>query len=118
MVAASSSGRSQSYCRLRSRIAAVPGIRNEPSGLSTTPASRDIVLVGDLAHDLLDDVFEGHETHERAVFVDDEREVRPAPAEGIELLVERRGLRHEPGFAHDRHDIEAAGVGQVGVQRP
>ena len=76
------------------------------------------MLIDDLAHDLLDDVFQGHETHQRAVLVDDEGEMSPPLAEGIELLLERRRLRHEPGLGHDRHDVEAVEIGEVGMDRP
>ena len=46
----------------------------------------NIVLVGDVADDLLEDVFERHQAHHLAVLVDHEGEWRLAPAKCLELL--------------------------------
>ena len=76
------------------------------------------MLVDDLAHDLLDDVLQGHEAHQRAVLVDDEREMGAALAERVKLLVQRRGLRHEPGLGDDGENVEPAEVVEVRMHRP
>jgi hypothetical protein len=65
------------------------------------------VLVGDVADDLLEDVLEGDQALERAVFVDDEGEMRPPADELAHLVVERRRLGDEVGLHGDRHDVEA-----------
>ena len=49
----------------------------------------DVVLVGDLADDLLEDVLEGHQPLQHAVFVDHQREMRLALEEGAQEIVER-----------------------------
>ena len=75
MVVASSSGRSQSMARLRSRIGTEPSTLTEPSGCGAHALDRDVVLVLDVADDLLEDVLERDEALHLAVLVDDEREV-------------------------------------------
>ena len=71
---------------------------------------RDVVLVADVADDLLDDVLDRHQAFHLAVFVDHQRERRLAAAKRLELLVERRRVGHEPGRRHHRHDVDLGGV--------
>ena len=54
---------------------------------------------GELADDLLEDVFERHEPLDVAVFVDDERQAPAVALELVELHGERRAFGHEVGFA-------------------
>ena len=58
----------------------------------------DIVLVGNLADDLLDDVLQRHQAFDLAIFVDHDGEMRLAAQEGVELVLQRGGVRHEPGL--------------------
>ena len=54
---------------------------------------------GELADDLLEDVFQRHQSLDVAVFVDDERDAAPVALEVEQLHVERRAFRHEVRFA-------------------
>ena len=99
MVVASSSGRFQSMARLRSRIGTEPSTLTEPSGCGRTPGTGDVVLVGDVADDLLEDVLERHQPLDLAVFVDHQREMGLAPAERLELVGQRADVGHEPRLA-------------------
>ena len=56
-----------------------------------------VVLVLDVADDLLDDVLERDDAAQRAVFVDDDGEMLVARAEGLELVEQHRRFRNEPG---------------------
>ena len=106
MVVASSSGMFQSIARLRSRTGTAPSTLTEPSGSMRTPGDRDLVLVGDVADDLFDDVLDRHQALQLAILVDHQRERRLAVAERLELLVERRGVGHEPGRPRQRLDVD------------
>ena len=99
---ASSSGRSQSIARLRSRIGTEPSTMHGAVGQRAHALDDDIVLVGDVADDFLENILERDEAHDDAIFVDDEGEMRLALQERLELLLHRRGFRHEPGFERDR----------------
>jgi len=57
----------------------------------------DVVFVGDVAHDLLDDVLDGDEPRDAAVFVDDDRHVIAADPELLEKDVDPLALGHENG---------------------
>ena len=50
--------------------------------------------------------------------VDDECEMRLALQERLQLILERRRLRREPGRQHDLVDLERRGVAAGGVERP
>ena len=99
IVIASSSGSVQSSARLRSRIGNAAVDDDRAVGLLLDALHVDVVLVGDLADDLLDDVFERDQALDLAVLVDDDGEMRLAPQEGVELVLQRRGVGHEPGPA-------------------
>ena len=73
----------------------------------------DVVLVGDVADDLLDDVLERDEALERAVLVDDEGEVGAAAEELAELVVEGRRLGDEVGLHRHVDDVEALEHGRA-----
>ena len=90
MVIATSSGRRQSNSRLRSRIGTSPW-HHQAAVLARDRrrATIDIVLVVDVADDLLDDVLERDDAPQRAVFVDHEGEMLVACAEGLELVEQR-----------------------------
>ena len=106
MVVASSSGRSQPMTRLRSRIGTEPSTLTEPSGCGRTPWTVDIVLVGDVADDFLEDVLERDQALHLAVLVDHQRDVRLALEEGVELVGEAGRVGHEPRLLGDRADID------------
>ena len=105
-VVASSSGRSQSMARLRSRIGTEPSTLTEPSGCGRTPCTGDVVLVGDVADDLLEDVLERHQSLHLAILVDDQRDVRLALEEGVELVGEAGRVGDEPRLGGDRADVD------------
>src|SRR6478609_2163664 len=86
----------------------------EPTGLELHRLlGARIVLVGDLADELLDEVFEGHEARHAAVLVHDEADVNGV---ALHLLQERLGLhrlRHEHGATGDAVDRGVAPAGLV-----
>ena len=91
----SSSGSSTSNSSARSSTGSRAVTRTEPSASPSTGGRYGVVLVGDLADDLLEDVLDRHQAGEAAVLVDDDRHVG---ARGLHLpqqLVDRLGLRHE-----------------------
>jgi hypothetical protein len=57
------------------------------------------VLVGDLADDLFQNVFERDQALHFAILVDDEGDLRLALQEGVELILHAGGIGHEPGSA-------------------
>ena len=78
--------------------------RREPSGSSSTSGVLDVVLVGDLAHDLLEDVLDGDEAGGAAVLVDDDRDVGLLCLHLPQQLVDGLALGDEDRRAHDRVD--------------
>ncbi len=68
---------------------------------------REVVLVLDLADDLLEDVLQGHDALHRAVLVDHERHVLVLRPELREQRGEILRLRHEVGLAEEilDHDV-------------
>ncbi len=105
-VVASSSGSVQPVARFRSRIGDRAVARDRAVGQAAHAFDRSVVLVGDVADDLLDDVFQRHQPLHVAVFVDDEGEVRLALQERAQLIVEAGGLGDEPRLLRDLHDVE------------
>ena len=75
------------------------------------------MLVADVADDLLQNVLERDETHHLAIFVDDEGEMGLALQEGLELILERRRLRHEPGLSMISSILRLRGVAARRVER-
>ena len=81
-----------------------------------------VVLVGDLAHDLLQDVLQRDQALERAVLVHHQREVGVPAQELAHLVVERGGVGHEVGRHRHLGDHEGgqavllAGLGVEGVR--
>ena len=67
-----------------------------------------VVLVLDLAHDLLDDVLDGDDADGAAVLVDDHRELHPGLLHLAEEVVDALGFRHIGGRAHERAQVGAA----------
>ena len=75
-----------------------------------------VELVGDLAHDLLDDVFQRDKALQRAVFVHHQREMGLAAQELAHLVVEGRRLGDEIGRLGHVHDVDPGQrIGTVGV---
>ena len=60
------------------------------------PVDGDIVLVGDIADDLLDDILQRDDPHEGAILIDHHREMLAPVAKGLQLVEQTRGFRHEP----------------------
>src|SRR5215204_1584539 len=72
-----------------------------------------VVLVGDVAHEFLDDVFEGHEAGDAAVLVDDHGEMVRLELHLAEQCIGLHRVGHEHRRAHELADGEV-----VGVERP
>ena len=66
----------------------------------------EVVLVLDVAHDLLDHVLDGDEPRHAAVFVHDDRDVVAVGAEFLEQHVQALGFRHEHGGPEHLADVE------------
>ena len=62
----------------------------------------DVVLVADLADDLLEQILERHQAGSPAVLVHHDRHLHLLPLELLEELGDALGLRHEGGRAHQR----------------
>ena len=73
----------------------------------------DVVLVVDVADDLLDHVFDGHEAGDAAVFVGDDGHVHARAAELAQQHVEPLGFRHEHRGPHEFLDVERRLVGRL-----
>src|SRR5262249_30053600 len=76
---------------------------------------RNVVLVLDVADDLLENILERDETHDLAVLVDHEREWTLATAKGLELFGEGSGIGHEPGRQRNRSEVHAREVASRGL---
>ena len=63
-----------------------------------------VVLVGDLADDLLEHVLDGDQARDRAVFVDQQRHVVAVALHLAQQRVQRLGVRHEHRRAHHLAD--------------
>ena len=75
------------------------------------------MLVGNIADDLLQNVLQRHHAFDFAIFVDDQREMGLAAAEGFELLGHRAHLRHEPRRQRDGRHIDPRRVAFGGANR-
>ena len=64
-----------------------------------------VVLVGDLADDLLEHVLDGDQSGRAAVLVDDDRDVGLLRLHLAQQLVDRLALGHEDRRPHDRLDL-------------
>ena len=117
MVEACSSGSRQSSSRLRSRIVTVPSTTIAAIRLRRDAGHLDIMLVGDVADDLLQDVLQGHDAHQRAVFIDHDGEMLVAGAEGFELRQQIGAVGDEPGLGGECDDVEALELPLIGLHR-
>ena len=94
-VSHSSWGRSTSSSSLTSSIGVRPGTRSAPFGSRSTAGSGDVVLVGDLADDLLEQVLHRDEPGGAAVLVDDDRHVELLGLHLAQELGDALRLGHE-----------------------
>jgi hypothetical protein len=81
--------------------------RRDPGGAGREPLDRralGVVLVGDLAHDLLEDVLDSDQAGGAAVLVDDDRHVDPHALHLPQQLVDRLAVRHVGRRPHDLLD--------------
>ena len=76
-------------------------------GLGAHALHGDIVLVLNIADDFLENILERDEPHQRAIFIDHEREMLPPAQEFGELILGHGGVGREPGGAHDVAHVEA-----------
>ena len=68
------------------------------------------MLVGNIADNLLDNVFEGDQAFEFAVFIDHKRKRRLAVAERFELFGDGRGVGHEPRRLRQSWNVDLFGI--------
>src|SRR5207302_5204147 len=68
----------------------------------------DVVLVADLADDLLEQILDRHEPRGPAVFVDHDRALRLLALELLQQLGDALGFRHDDRRAHQRRDPHVA----------
>src|SRR3954463_10840663 len=64
-----------------------------------------VVLIGDLADDLLEDVLDRHQSRGAAVLVDDDRDMALLGLHLPQQLIDRFGLRDEVSRAHPLFDL-------------
>ena len=74
----------------------------------------EIVLVGNVTDDLLQNVLERDKTLNLAIFVDDESEMRLAPQERLQLIFKRGRVRHEPSLERDVLDAQGVEIAMCG----
>ena len=79
--------------------------------------NHDIVLVGDVTDDLLQNVLQRHHAFDFAVFINHQREVSLAAAECLQLLRYRAHLRHKPWRQGDGRDIDFRRIALRGANR-
>ena len=65
------------------------------------PQHRNVVLIVNIADDLLDNVLKGDQPLHNAVLVDDERRMGLSAQELLELVAQRRGFGDEPGIERE-----------------
>ena len=66
---------------------------NRPVALFANAQHSDVVLITNIANDLLDDVFKRDQSLHDAVFVDDERRMGLSAQEHLQLVAQRRRIR-------------------------
>src|SRR5690242_3718902 len=72
--------------------------------------ARRVVLVGDVADDLLEDILKRHDSLDVAELVHHEGEVLVTLAERLKLVEEFGGFRHEPRRRRQRYRIDAGTI--------
>src|SRR5436190_23015133 len=77
-----------------------------PVGLRLDARGDEIMLILDIADNLLNDVLKGDEALHFAILVNNNGEMGLAPEERLELISERARIGHEPGRAHDILDLD------------
>ena len=82
-------------------------------GLRPHARHRDVVLIGDVADDFLQNVLERDQPHHLTVFVDHQREMRLPTPESFELLGQRADVGHEPGRPRNGGDVD---FGKIAVR--
>ena len=83
-------------------VHASAGTRTVPSAELLDAGRLAVVLVGDLADDLLEDVLDGDQAGRAAVLVDDDREVALVALHLAQQVVDRLALGHEVHRPHRR----------------
>ena len=89
-----------------------PGDGPRAVGQAAAGGLRAVVLVADLADDLLDEVLQRDDTRGAAVLVDDDGELHPALAQLEEQRVESQGLGDEHGLHHERRHGHVAAAAE------
>ena len=97
----------------RSSTSARPSTRASSSDEPDDERLLLVVLVLDLADDLLEQVLDGHEAGGPAVLVEHDRDVDLAPLELVEQVVDAHRLGHEDGGPQER----AAALGRSVAER-
>ena len=80
-------------------------------GLQTL--DRPVELIVYLTDNFFDDVLKRDQAHQRAVLIDDQREVLAFLAERVELFKQIGGFGNKPGLARNLRDVD-----RIGVPRP
>ena len=75
------------------------------------------MLVGNVAENFVENVFQRHQPLQRAIFVHHQGEMARALAEGVELFFQRGGVGHEPGRRGQRGDVDGVQIAPVLQQR-
>ena len=88
-------------------------------GLLAHALHLDIVLVGNIADNLFQNVLQRHDALHLAIFVDDDGKVLLAAQEGVELVLETGAIGHKPGLLGDLRNVEPENLDIVRIaQKP
>ena len=104
----SSSGSSRSRRSFTSSTGTTPGDQGRAVGGPVDLGDLDVVLVGDLAHELLEEILEGDDAGGAAVLVDGDGEVDPLLAHLPQQIAHALGLGDEAGRPGERADGSVA----------
>ena len=91
---------------------------DRPIALLAHAHHRDVVLVANIANDLLDNVFKCNQPLHDAVFVDDERGMGFSAQELLELVAQRGRLGNEPRLQSEISQVEFTGASASRDIRP
>ena len=76
------------------------------------------MLVGQFAENLRQNVFQGHQAHQRAIFIHHQGEMGAPFAEGFQLFFQGGGVGHKPGRRRQGGDVDGGEIALVSPPAP